>query len=70
MKLKGRNDCIVFGPTPPPIVKINNRYRYKVNINCINNKEIRALISQIVIECSMDKRFKGVSVFADYDPLD
>jgi len=70
VKLKGRNDCIVFGPTPPPIVKINNRYRYKVNINCINNKEIRALISQIVIECSMDKRFKGVSVFADYDPLD
>lgn len=70
VKLAGRNDFIVFGPTPPPVVKINNRYRYKVNINCINSREIRSLISQILMECSTDKRFKGVSVFADYDPLD
>lgn len=70
LKLAGRNDCMVFGPTPPPVVKINNRFRYKVNINCINSREIRSLISQILVECSTDKRFKGVSVFADYDPLD
>lgn len=70
IKLAGRNDCMVFGPTPPPVVKINNRFRYKVNINCINSREIRGLISQILVECSTDKRFKGVSVFADYDPLD
>lgn len=69
-KLRGRNDCLVFGPTPPQIVKINNRYRYRVNINCKNTKEFRNLISQIVVECSTDKRFKGVSVFADFDPLD
>ena len=70
LKLAGRNDCMVFGPTPPPVVKINNRFRYKVNINCINSREIRSLISRILVECSTDKRFKGVSVFADYDPLD
>jgi len=69
-KLRGRNDCLIFGPTPPQIVKINNKYRYKVNINCKNTKEFRNLISQIVVECSTDKRFKGVSVFADFDPLD
>jgi len=70
LKLGSRNDCLIFGPTPPQIVKINNRYRYKVNINCKNTKEIRNLISQIVVECSTDKRFKGISVFADFDPLD
>lgn len=70
VKLQGRMDCFVFGPTPPQIVKINNRYRYKVTLNCKNTKEIRNLISQIIIECSTDKRFKGVSFFADYDPLD
>lgn len=70
LKLAGRNDCLIFGPTPQQIVKINNRYRYKVNLNCKNTKEIRNLISQIIVECSTDKRFKGVSVFADYDPLD
>lgn len=70
VELAGRNDCMVFGPTPPPVVKINNRYRYRVNINCKNSREIRALISRILVECSTDKRFKGVSVFADFDPLD
>lgn len=70
LKLGGRNDCLIFGPTPPQIVKINNRYRYKVNLNCKNSKEIRNLIAQIIVECSTDKRFKGVSVFVDYDPLD
>ena len=70
IKLGGRDDCLVFGPTPPQIVKVNNRYRYKVNINCKNTREIRQLIFRIIVECSTDKRFKGVSFFADYDPLD
>ena len=70
VKLAGRSDCIVFGPTPPAVVKLNNRYRYLVNINCKNSREIRALISQIITECSMDKRFRGVSFFADYSPQD
>lgn len=70
LKFAGRNDCLVLGPSPLAVVKVNNRYRYKINLNCKNTKEIRALISQIVIECSKDKRFKGVSFFADYDPMD
>lgn len=68
--LKGRNDCIALGPTPLAVVKVNNRYRYRVNLCCASDKEIRGLISQIVIECSTDKRFKGVSVYADNDPSD
>lgn len=66
--LKNRNDCIVLGPTPLPVVRVNNRYRYRVNLCCASEKEIRGLISQIVTECSTDKRFKGVSVYADSDP--
>ena len=66
--LRGRNDCIVLGPTPLPVVRVNNRYRYRVNLCCASEKEIRGLISQIVTECSTDKRFKGVSVYADSDP--
>ena len=68
--MKGRNDCIALGPTPLAVVKVNNRYRYRVNLCCASDKEVRGLISQIVIECSTDKRFKGVSVYADNDPSD
>ena len=60
----------VLGPTPLPVVKVNNRYRYRVNVSCMATGQVRNLIAQVVIECCMDKRFKGVSVFADNDPPD
>ena len=68
--LKNRNDVIVLGPAPLPVVRVNNRFRYRVNISCVNEKEMRGLISRIVMECSCDKRFKGVSVYADANPLE
>ena len=60
----------LLGPTPLAVVRVNNRYRYRVNINCILTARIRAAIAQSVIECNTDKRFRGVSVFADNDPTD
>lgn len=68
--LKGRNDCMILGPAPLSVVKVNNRYRYAVSISCINEKEMRALISRIVMECCTDKRFKGVCVYADANTLE
>jgi len=68
--LKNRNDVIILGPAPLPVVRINNRYRYRVNISCTDEKEMRGLISRIVMECSCDRRFKGVSVYADANPLE
>lgn len=68
--LKGRNDVVILGPAPLPVVRVNNRYRYRVNISCTNEKEMRAFISRIVMECSCDKRFRGVSVYADANPLE
>lgn len=59
-----------LGPTPLAVVKVNNRYRYRVNICCKANNEVRACIADAVIKCGRDSRFKGVSVFADNDPLD
>lgn len=66
--LKGRAGCIVLGPTPLAVVKVNNRFRYRVNLCCTAEREIRELISRIVTECSTDKRFMGVSIYADNDP--
>lgn len=59
-----------LGPTPLAVVRVNNRYRYRVNICCHGSAELRLRIADAVIQCSRDKRFKGVSVFADNDPMD
>ena len=66
--LAGRPDVRLLGPAPLPVVKVNNRYRYRVNISCRADAKLRAAVSQVVIECSTDKKYKGVSVYADNDP--
>ena len=60
----------LLGPTPLPVVKVNNRYRYRVNISCKLDKALRNYISDAIIQFSTDKRFKGVSIYADNDPTD
>lgn len=60
----------ILGPSPLPVVKVNNRYRYRVTVAAASGIGIRALLSRIIVECSTDKRFSDVSVFADNDPLD
>ena len=67
--LIGRQKADFLGPTPLNVVKVNNRFRYRVHINCIAGASIRGSLAQAVIECNTDKRFRGVSVFAENDPL-
>ena len=65
-----RRDMRILGPVPLPVVKVNNRYRYRVYVCCKSDAQIRACISDILTRFSGDKRFRGVSVFADNDPVD
>jgi len=60
----------LLGPTPLSVVKVNNRFRYRVNIAGYADRRVRNIISRVIIECNTDKRFKGVSVYADNDPSD
>lgn len=62
--------AVVLGPSPLPVVKVNNRYRYRVTVSAGPGSGIRSMLSQIVIQCSTDKRFSDVAVYADNDPLD
>ena len=61
---------VLLGPTPLPVVKVNNRFRYRVNICGSSGAGLRRAISQVVIDCGADKRFGNVSVYADNDPTD
>ncbi|MFT9077194.1 primosomal protein N' [Ethanoligenens sp.] len=59
----------VLGPSPAAVVKIKNRYRYKIIIKCKNDRRLRALVSDLLIEFGKQKQAKGTSVFADINPL-
>ena len=60
----------ILGPAPLAVVKINNRYRYRVMIYGGARSAIRGTVAGVVMECCQDKRFSDVSVYADNDPND
>ena len=66
--LKDENNLEVLGPTPMSVVKVNNRFRYRVILKCALNKRIRSVVSAIIVECSTDKRFRNMSFYAENDP--
>lgn len=62
--------AVVLGPAPLAVVKVNNRYRYRVIIYGKKLSGLRGIVSGLVIECCTDKRFSDVSVYADNDPAE
>lgn len=60
----------ILGPAPLAVVKVNNRYRYRVMVYSGGNKGVRALIAGVVMEFCRDKRFGDVAIYADNDPND
>ena len=65
-----RCDVRILGPAPLPVVRVNNRYRYRVNICCKADKQLRELVSSVLIRCARSGKYRGVSVFADNNPSD
>ena len=68
--LSDQPELTLLGPTPLAVVRVNLRYRYRVNLSCRSSAAVRAAIAQVLTECGTDKRFRGVSVFGDNDPSD
>lgn len=63
-------DLQLLGPAPAAVAKVNNRFRYKLMLIGKNSKELRGLASYLVRIAQTDKENRGVSVFADINPLD
>ncbi len=60
----------VLGPAPLSVLKVNNRFRYRVTLFAPFGSGLRRLVSDIVIHFSADKQFREVSVYADSNPSD
>ena len=60
----------VIGPAPYAVVRVNNKYRYRVTVMCKETKQIRQIVVDILCHYNTEKAYKGVSVFADAYPTD
>ena len=59
----------ILGPAPYPVVRVAGKYRYKLILRCLPDREVRAAVSKILIYSNTQKEFRGVSVYADMNPL-
>lgn len=59
----------VLGPAPATVVKVSNKYRYKLIIKCKNNRSFRALLSKTLTAFGNDRSYAKVTVYADMNAL-
>ena len=69
--LLGKNGgAEILGPAPLAVVKVNNRYRYRVIIHGQQNAGMRGLVAGVVMEFCRDKQYTDLAIYADNDPND
>ena len=60
----------VLGPSPAGVLRVNDRFRYRVLLNGEPSKELRALVAGAVRQYSADRRYAALTVFGSADPQD
>jgi len=67
---RGDGGIRLLGPAPANVSKVSNKYRYRILVNCINNKRVRETIAHVIREFSKAKGNSSISVYADSDMYD
>ena len=57
--------CLVLGPAPCAVPKINYNFRYRLTLRCRLTRPLRALIAHLLRQFTLDRSNRGVSAFAD-----
>ena len=52
------------------VVKAAGKYRYRLTIRGGTDALIRALVTKILNYCNREREFRGISVYADRNPLE
>ena len=60
----------LLGPAPCPVPKINYHYRYRLTLRCRPDKALRGLLAHLLREFPRDKTTRGITAFADLNPMD
>ncbi len=59
---------IVLGPMPARVVKISNRYRYRLIIKCRNSSRFRQLAAELLIEFGNNPSYSNIAAYVDINP--
>ena len=68
-RLSGSN-LQILGPAAAPVLKVNKRYRYRITVLGKSSARLRGMIGYILKTAHADQLNRGVSVYADLNPLD
>ena len=60
----------ILGPAPAPVLKVNNRFRYRVLLVGKNTKAVRDRISWVLKNFGKDRANRGLSIFVDCNTLE
>jgi primosomal protein N' (replication factor Y) len=60
----------VLGPAPAPVLKMNNRYRYRVLLVGRNDKATREQVSWLLKQFAKDRAHRGLNIFVDCNTLE
>ena len=60
----------VLGPAPLSILKVNNKYRYRVTLCAAPGSGLRRAVADMIVRLAAEKEFRDVSIYADTNPLD
>ena len=61
---------MVLGPAPAPVVKVNDRYRYRVTVIGRNNKVLRGLLAAFMKAFSKRGENRGMQIYTDCNLMD
>lgn len=72
LRLKNQNSTQILGPIPLFVVKVNNRFRYRVNISCEaeQGQSVRSLMAEVILKCYSLKEFRNLSIYGENNPLE
>ncbi len=60
----------VLGPAPAPVLKVNNRYRYRCILVGKNDRATRERVSWVLKEFANDRANRGLNMFADCNTME
>src|SRR5690625_6197258 len=63
-----QKDTVILGPTPTPISKIKDRYRYQCMIKYRHEPNLRKLINQILDQFFKEIQKKDLQIIVDMQP--
>ena len=67
---QAQHQAEVLGPAPAPVLKVNNRYRYRILLVGKNDKATRDQISWLLKEFAKDRANRGLNLFVDCNTLE